>query len=401
MSTANLSNLIDHPVSLLVREDVPDSNISTTYTLQLYVLDSHAMLAFPKDTVEGNVVENQGVGTEVSGLELLRPTSDTDRSLKYEIVSGDGKGVFHVTQNETTGGIQLLTAAILDREEKKEYLVIVKAYDCIGVDSAMLKIKVHVKDENDNRPIFEEPEYHWTVGNSTGVESWKRFKVVGKVKAVDGDGDHVSYRLSSGSHPFVVVPQTGEILLVNPPESKEYQLEVTAHDLRPSPLYSNDPAKIYIKIVPEIRNESFSLNSEEDLSGEDGMVVLLLDGDDVDFDGNELEIEPPPYVHRITKRRVTRAVRPTVRKEFLESEAQTEGRVVFELKKEVEFETFKIRDENPWVTVEPNGAVRVKKKWDYEELGQEKTIDFWVMINNPGTNTGKLIPSLSYSVFSL
>ena len=53
---------------------------------------------------------------------------------------------------------------------------------------------------------------------------------------------------------------------------------------------------------------------------------------------------------------------------------------------ESEHETFRIRDENPWVTVEPNGAVRVKKKWDYEELGREKTIDFWVIITNTGTS---------------
>ena len=38
------------------------------------------------------------------------------------------------------------------------------------------------------------------------------------------------------------------------------------------------------------------------------------------------------------------------------------------------------------MTVEPNGAVRVKKKWDYEELGREKTIDFWVIITNTGTS---------------
>lgn len=73
-----------------------------------------------------------------------------------------------------------------------------------------------------------------------------------------------------------------------------------------------------------------------------------------------------------------------MRKEFPESDGQQEGKNVFELSRENEFETFKIRDENPWVTVEPNGAVRVKKKWDYEELGPEKTIDFWVTISNTG-----------------
>lgn len=90
--------------------------------------------------------------------------------------------------------------------------------------------------------------------------------------------------------------------------------------------------------------------------------------------------------HVRRKRRVTRAVRPTKRIEFAESDGDTEGRNVFQLEKETERETFKIRDDNPWVTVETNGVVRVKKKWDYEELGPEKTIDFWVIISNQGHN---------------
>ena len=76
--------------------------------------------------------------------------------------------------------------------------------------------------------------------------------------------------------------------------------------------------------------------------------------------------------------------RPTKRTEFTEADGQVEGKIVFQLEKESEHETFKIRDENPWVTVEPSGAVRVKKRWDYEELGREKTIDFWVIITNSG-----------------
>lgn len=86
-------------------------------------------------------------------------------------------------------------------------------------------------------------------------------------------------------------------------------------------------------------------------------------------------------LHR-EKRRVTRAVRPTKRIEFTETDGETEGRVVFQLEKETEKETFKIRDDSSWVVVEPNGSVKVRKKWDYEELGPEKTIDFWVTITN-------------------
>lgn len=78
--------------------------------------------------------------------------------------------------------------------------------------------------------------------------------------------------------------------------------------------------------------------------------------------------------------------------EFTESDGDIEGKSVFQLEKETDRETFKIRDENAWVTVEPNGAVRVKKKWDYEELGPEKTIDFWVIITNSG-QSGKFFPN--------
>lgn len=117
---------------------------------------------------------------------------------------------------------------------------------------------------------------------------------------------------------------------------------------------------------------------------------------------NNIPEEPQVLaIHSRQKRRVTRAVRPTKRIEFAESDGDTEGRNVFQLEKETERETFKIRDENPWVTVETNGAVRVKKKWDYEELGPEKTIDFWVIITNQGHNGGMKCKRISYVIFEL
>lgn len=30
-----------------------------------------------------------------------------------------------------------------------------------------------------------------------------------------------------------------------------------------------------------------------------------------------------------------------------------------------------------------NGEVKVKEKWDYEQLDKEKTIDFWVLVRIP------------------
>lgn len=389
MSTQNMSSLIDHPVSLTIREDLPDANISTTHTLQLYVLDRSSMLSFPppEEIPHGHVLENSPVGTQISGLSpTLRPTSDPSRKLKYEIVGGDGKGLFHAITNTTGNGLRILTTKELDRETQKIYTLIIKAYDLVGVDSATVKLQIEVDDENDNGPVFQKNLYRWAIPTNTS-----RFSVVGTVKAEDADGDHVSYRLITSSPTFVIVPQTGEILLVNKPEDQSYQLEVQAHDILRTPsLFSNQPATVIIEVGSPEYLEGVMAQGDND----DGVVVVILDGDDDSSDNMEDQerqqerVRGPAY-HRIQKRRVTRAVRPTMRKEFLESEGQPEGRLVFELTKEVEYETFKIRDENPWVTVEGNGGVRVKKKWDYEELGPEKTIDFWVTITNPGTASGK------------
>lgn len=96
------------------------------------------------------------------------------------------------------------------------------------------------------------------------------------------------------------------------------------------------------------------------------------------------EPNDPPQVHRIQKRRVTRAVRPTKKQDSTEADGSVEGKIVFSLEKENEKETYKIRDENKWVTVTANGSVMVRQKWDYEELGPDKTIDFWVTITNTG-----------------
>jgi hypothetical protein len=388
-----MTGLIDHPVSLIVKEELPESNISTTHTVQLYVLDSHNMLKFPKDSYDASVMENAPVGTQIKTVSLIRPTNDPNRKIKYEIIGGDGKGYFHSKTNSSNHAVEILTTKVLDREEQKLYSLIIKAYDVVGVDTAITRITVNLGDENDNAPVFTKLTYHWAIPTNTS-----RFSVVGKVHAEDADGDHVSYRMISNNPTFVVVPQTGEVLLINKPEEQSYQLELQAHDVRTPSLFSTQHATVFIEVGSPEYLEGVMAQQEND----DGVVVVILDGDDdIDDEDDDMDSDQEvdmsrrnrgPSYHRIAKRRATRAVRPTMRKEFPESDGQQEGKVVFELSRENEFETFKIRDENPWVTVEPNGAVRVKKKWDYEELGPEKTIDFWVTISNTGKNNAFTSP---------
>ncbi|XP_037038290.1 neural-cadherin isoform X5 [Bradysia coprophila] len=384
MTTADLSPLVNKPVNLVVVEETPNS--TATHQLQLLVMDRKDMLRFPGASLEafGEVKENQKSGTKVQGLPLLQANSISgNKAITYSIIDGNEDNAFTL-QNSVTkdmkteltiknaekSGIWIVTAKPLDRETRNNYTIFIQATDDEGLDKAISKIAVTILDENDNHPIFTQSDYKFSVAGTKGTNLegntsviWQRFTSVGRVEAKDLDGDKVTYKLLTPNNIVIIVPQTGELLLAGEPDKFEIMLKVEAHDLRSPSLKSVKPVDVLIEFVAPDPTS---------------VVVQQLEHDE---NYNQ-------HSHRRDKRRVTRAVRPTKRMEFTEADGDTEGKSVFQLEKETDRETFKIRDENPWVTVEPNGAVRVKKKWDYEELGPEKTIDFWVIITNSGQNAG-------------
>lgn len=388
MTTADLTPLVNKPVKLVVVEETPNS--TATHQFQLFIMDRKDMLQFSGASFEafGEVKENQESGTKVQGVPLLQAnTHGGHRPITYTITAGNADDAFTLEHSLTHeraqrltlkstkkgGGIWLVTARPLDREHRNNYTVFIEAADEDGLDRATSKIVITVLDENDNRPVFRHSDYKFAVagiksaepladdsgGNSTIV--WRRFTSIGHVEATDLDGDKVTYKLLTPNNVVVIVPQTGELLLAGEPDRAEIMLKVEAHDMRQPSLKSERAADVLVEFI----------------APDPTSVIMQELSHDESYN---------QHSHRRDKRRVTRAVRPTKRIEFTEADGDAEGKSVFQLEKETDRETFKIRDENPWVTVEPNGAVRVKKKWDYEELGPEKTIDFWVIISNSGQN---------------
>nr|XP_016936555.1 neural-cadherin isoform X11 [Drosophila suzukii] len=394
MTTADISPLVNRPVQLVVVEQTP--NVTNTHNLQLFVMHRNDMLRFSGSLLDasGEVRENQPAGTRVRGVPLMQAFSGsildeelaTPKKVRYTIIDGNVDDAFALQERKANKNIQisakslvingddesgvwLVTNRPLDREERAHYDLSVEASDVDGLDKTVSKIQITVLDENDNRPIFKSLDYKFAIAGqkSANMESnssvtYRRFAIMGKVEATDADGDKIAYRLKSPSNVVIIVPQTGEIMLAGEPTSNELLIEVIAHDLRYPSLLSAKPAKVLLEFL-----------AAEPVS----FIMQHLEHDEVNN-----------HSHHREKRRVTRAVRPTKRIEFTEADGDTEGKSVFQLEKETDKETFKIRDDNPWVTVETNGAVRVKKKWDYEELGPEKTIDFWVIITNMGHNAG-------------
>ncbi|XP_076394562.1 neural-cadherin isoform X3 [Megachile rotundata] len=370
MTTSDLSPLVDRPVNLIVVEEL--ANGTETHFLHLYVINRRNMITFSHDHLgDGEVLENSVAGTLIDGFPVLRargsfpvhytilPDETGDRPFALQEEDSNHTG-FNLTLNSQKDGVRVVTAKPLDRETKKLYTVAIQASDGYLLSSSQINGIVHVLDMNDNSPVFEKELYTFEIRpsnvdaihkNSVTLPGWERFSVVGKVVAKDGDGDKVAYKLLTHSSLLVVVPQTGELMLVGEPdvtmdEDSEYVVIVEAHDVRSPSRTTEKPAKVIVRFLTS----------------------------------QPMEVE----VHRIQKRRVTRAVRPTKKVEFTEADGDVEGKIVFYLEKENEKEVYKIRDENKWVSVCPNGSVVVKQKWDYEELGSEKTLDFWVTITNTG-----------------
>ncbi|CAG9566865.1 unnamed protein product [Danaus chrysippus] len=361
MTTADLGPLLNQPLNLAILEQTPFS--SSAHTIHLLVMDRRKMIHFSDvNAVHGEIPENAPPGSVVDCPPIKATALVNVGPIAYKITKGNDQSVFALREKSrpsnsdiksviTDGDVEIVAMKPLDSETKNLYDLVIQATDLHGANKASLPVRINVINENDHEPIFEQEMYYFAVNGTcddnchNGTAYWQRFSTIGKVRAFDADGDRVYYSLKTPSNLAVIVPQTGELILAGEPDGHEAELQVLAHDVGIPPRKSQ-PAQVFIEFVIRERKDM-------------------------------------PTLHR-EKRRVTRAVRPTKRIEFTEADGEVEGRAVFTLEKETDRETFKIRDENPWVTVEPSGVVKVKKKWDYEELGPEKTIDFWVTITNAG-----------------
>nr|XP_037285827.1 fat-like cadherin-related tumor suppressor homolog [Rhipicephalus microplus] len=137
--------------------------------------------------------------------------------------------------------------APLDREKRALYELALEARSALAVAHAMLR--VHVKDANDNAPIFVNRPYYSVI-----TVSAQPGDLVLKVKAIDldeGPNGQVVYSLHEGDgHLFCVDQDSGEIRLMRSPgRPDEYALVLVARDQGNPPLESH--AGVAVKVTDE------------------------------------------------------------------------------------------------------------------------------------------------------
>ncbi|XP_040065131.2 neural-cadherin [Ixodes scapularis] len=350
MVTSNVSHLVGRPGTLILREtDFPPSpeRSDREQALAVHVVPQQSMLRFPKEEYGASIVENGLPGAQVAVLDGATTDSCRD-DVRYEIVSGDDDGAFHLSPlSRNSTRLVLRARTPLDRETQNRYDLTIRAFN--GLESARTRVVVEVLDVNDNDPVPERRSYTFRVPLSS-----EPYSIVGNVSATDSDGDAVAFRLSDRHPFFTMVPKTGELMLTRGLEPKTYKLAVRLRD-RGTPPRRGPTVAVYV--------DAFEPDEAAPASSQEDSVVRI--------------------------RRSSIIVRPTKSYLYKETDGRDVNKTVFTLDKKAVDETFELEKPDRWVHVSANGDVKVKEKWDYEQLDKEKSIDFWVLARPAGNPSAK------------
>ncbi|NXS59559.1 CDHR2 protein, partial [Brachypteracias leptosomus] len=179
-------------------------NLVGTTVLEITVLDANDMAPIITGSYFISVEEGQNITTKIQAIDNDEPDNPNSK-LGYKILPGPFSDNF--TIDVDTG--EMRSKEPLDREavedERGQIVVTVEVYDH-GVPqlSTLVNVTITVGDMNDNRPIFLNQSYNFSVlEDSSG-------SFVGKVEATDADRTEINSRISfllqrtSGSSNFLI-----------------------------------------------------------------------------------------------------------------------------------------------------------------------------------------------------
>ncbi|XP_011309154.1 protein dachsous [Fopius arisanus] len=185
---------------------------------------------WPQDPIFIRIAETSSIGLTIYNLTANDVDAGANGDLRYDLVSEfPATGTFAV--DSLTGA--LTTVKMLDREERSEYTLLLRATDDAPISERLattVTAKIAVMDQNDNDPIFIAP-------NSTKISVTPDVHTganIVRVIAVDRDTDNngrVSYVITSGNEEssFAVGYESGLVTLIRP-FVKDTVLQITAND---------------------------------------------------------------------------------------------------------------------------------------------------------------------------
>ncbi|CAN8006312.1 unnamed protein product [Ixodes hexagonus] len=178
---------------------------------------------FERPSYETSLLELTPVNERFFLLRASDADSGENGRVSYEISEGNQEGRFGVFPD---GAVYVKKA--LDREWRDLYALTVVARDSGDRPrSSAVSLLVHVLDENDNPPIFDNATFSFSLAENEPPDTH-----VGKLSADDGDrgrNAELTFSLASNENDFAVDPRTGFVRTLRYFD-REKLLELTGHD---------------------------------------------------------------------------------------------------------------------------------------------------------------------------
>ncbi|KAG7251643.1 hypothetical protein CRUP_000345, partial [Coryphaenoides rupestris] len=230
--------------------DKGTSPLSTTATVLILVtVSDNAAPKFTEKEFSAEVSESAHPGSFVCLV-----TASSQSSLFYQIKAGNINNAFDINPNS---GVVVIQKG-LDYETTPDYKLIIQATNMAGLASNTT-VLVHLKDENDNAPVFLQREFTGMISESASVNSvvltFESTPLV--IRASDADGDHNSMLVYQIVEPFAlnyfaVDSSTGAIRTITTldyEQRKVFRFTVQVHDLGRPRLFSEAAANVTVNVI--------------------------------------------------------------------------------------------------------------------------------------------------------
>ncbi|KAL5011978.1 hypothetical protein ScPMuIL_010529 [Solemya velum] len=275
--------------------NLPKSSSSKVFITILDVNDNSP--TFQKSVYNASIAENLPKETSVLQVVATDPDLEENGTVSYHIETVGDAGD-HFTIHSKTGWIT--TREVLDYETKSVYFLRVFAKDNgTPTKETPVDIKISVKDDNDEMPVFSTHNVTFTVFENTPVGT-----VVGRVQAHDrdsGENGRVSYYVMGGNvfGIFAVNMTTGEIYSIRSidyeessshslgikaidnsiynPLSSTTRVEVLVLDVNDNPpMFDRDPIILRIRENSQIGYSVYTFTATDKDSGLNGTVGYFI-----------------------------------------------------------------------------------------------------------------------------
>ncbi|XP_024115722.1 protocadherin Fat 1a isoform X3 [Oryzias melastigma] len=226
----------------------PPLSATTTVNIAVTVSDNAAP-RFTEKEFAAEISESAHPGSFVSSI-----TAVSQSSVFYQIKAGNINNAFDINPNS---GV-VVTRQTLDYESNSQYKLVIQGTNMAGLASNATLL-IHLKDENDNAPVFIQREFKGVISESAPVNSvvltHENNPLV--IHASDADCDQNARLIYQIVEPFAhnyfaIDSSTGAIRITTALDYEErsvFHFTVQVHDLGMPRLFAETAANVTINVI--------------------------------------------------------------------------------------------------------------------------------------------------------